>query len=144
MATNPASEYPQEPNPNSQLDAGLEKLSGELERIVFSGDETGYTVLRVHAPRQPDLVTVVGSLPGVQPGERLEMEGHWVNHPKYGLQFQVTRYTSLLPASSNAIKRYLSSRFVKGIGPVMAGRLVDLFGEDTLDSSLDKTVLTRR
>ncbi|MDP6452678.1 MAG: ATP-dependent RecD-like DNA helicase [SAR202 cluster bacterium] len=133
MATNPTSEQPSRPGAGSQVDAGLEKLSGELERIVFSGDESGYTVLRVHAPRQQDLVTVVGSLPGVQPGERLDMEGRWVNHPKYGLQFQVVRYTSLLPASSNAIKRYLSSRFVKGIGPVMAGRLVDLFGEDTLE-----------
>jgi exodeoxyribonuclease V alpha subunit len=133
MATNPISGQPGGPSAGPLADAGLEKLSGELERIVFSGDESGYTVLRVHVPRQQDLVTVVGSLPGVQPGERLEMEGRWVNHPKYGLQFQVTRYTSLLPASSNAIKRYLSSRFVKGIGPVMAGRLVDLFGEDTLE-----------
>jgi exodeoxyribonuclease V alpha subunit len=133
MTTDPASQKPNGPGVSSSADVGLEKLSGELERIVFSGDESGYTVLRVHVPRQHDLVTVVGSLPGVQPGERLEMDGRWVNHPKFGLQFQVSRYTSLLPASANAIKRYLSSSFVKGIGPVMAGRLVDLFGEETLD-----------
>ena len=110
-----------------------ETLRGELERLVYSGDESGYTVCRLRVPGKHDLVTVVGSLPGIQPGERLDLEGRWVNHAKYGLQFQASTYTSHLPASANAIKRYLSSNFVKGIGPVMAERLVDHFGEDTLD-----------
>ncbi len=110
----------------------VEKLQGEVERLVYSGDETGYTVCRLRAPGQEDLVTVVGSLPGVQPGERLQLAGRWLDHPKYGLQFQVDSYTSLLPATANAIRRYLASNLVKGIGPVMAGRLVDRFGDDTL------------
>ena len=108
-------------------------MRGEVERIVYSGDETGYTVCRLRVPGKLEFATVVGSLPGIQPGERLELEGRWLNHTKYGLQFQVSTYTSHLPASANAIKRYLSSSFVKGIGPVMAGRLVDRFGEDTLE-----------
>src|SRR5918996_4399040 len=111
----------------------LEKLQGEVERLVYSGDETGYTVCRLLAPGQEDLVTVVGNLPGVQPGERLELEGRWLQHSKYGLQFQVYRFTSLLPATANAIRRYLTSSLVKGIGPVLAGRMVDRFGDKTLD-----------
>jgi exodeoxyribonuclease V alpha subunit len=62
----------------------------------------------------------------------LSLEGRWLNQPKYGLQFEASQYTSHLPAATNAIKRYLSSNLVKGIGPVMAGRLVDRFGEETL------------
>jgi exodeoxyribonuclease V alpha subunit len=110
-----------------------EKLQGEVDRLVYNADETGYTICRLRVPGENDLATVVGSLPGIQPGERLMLEGRWVNHPKYGLQFQVSRYTSQVPATANAIKRYLSSNLVKGIGPVMAGRLVDRFGDDTLE-----------
>lgn len=117
----------------SQNTAATEKVQGEVERLVYSGDETGYTVCRLRVASQRDLVTVVGSLPGIQPGERLELSGRWLNHPKYGLQFQVTNYVSHVPATANGIKRYLASNLVKGIGPVMAGRLVDSFGDDTLE-----------
>ena len=110
-----------------------EQLQGEVERLVYSGDETGYTVCRLRIPGQEELVTVVGNLPGVQPGERLKLAGRWLHHPKYGLQFQVYSYTSLLPATANAIRRYLSSSLVKGIGPVLAGRMADRFGDQTLD-----------
>ena len=105
----------------SQNTAATEKVQGEVERLVYSGDETGYTVCRLRVASQRDLVTVVGSLPGIQPGERLELSGRWLNHPKYGLQFQVTNYVSHVPATANGIKRYLASNLVKGIGPVMAG-----------------------
>ena len=84
-------------------------------------------------PGQYDLATVVGSLPGIQPGEQLNLEGHWFQNPKYGLQFQVSHYTSSLPATANAIRRYLGSNLVKGIGPVLAGRLVDRFEDETLE-----------
>ncbi|MDA1129739.1 MAG: ATP-dependent RecD-like DNA helicase [Chloroflexi bacterium] len=110
----------------------IERLKGEVERLVYSGDETGYTVCRIRVPGQYDLATVVGSLPGIQPGEQLDLEGHWFQNPKYGLQFQVSHYTSSLPATANAIRRYLGSNLVKGIGPVLAGRLVDRFEDDTL------------
>ena len=62
-----------------------------------------------------DLVTTVGPMSGIQPGERLSLEGRWLHHLKFGLQFQASRYTSRLPASADAIKRYLSSNRVKGI-----------------------------
>ena len=110
-----------------------EALQGEVERLVYSGDETGYTVCRLTVPGRTELATVVGILPGIQPGERLMLQGRWLNHPKYGLQFQVSGYETRLPATPNAIKRYRSSSLVRGIGPVMAGRLVDQFGEETLD-----------
>lgn len=110
-----------------------ERLQGEVERLVYSGDETGYTVCRLRIPGQAELVTAVGNLPSIQPGEQLRLEGRWLQHPKYGLQFQAFKYTSLLPATANAIKRYLGSSLIKGIGPVLASRMVDRFGTDTLD-----------
>lgn len=84
-------------------------------------------------PGQYDLATVVGSLPGIQPGEQLNLQGRWFQNPKYGLQFQVSHYTSSLPATANAIRYYLGSNLVKGIGPVLAGRLVDRFEDETLE-----------
>jgi exodeoxyribonuclease V alpha subunit len=71
-----------------------EKLQGEIDRLVYSADETGYTICRLRVPGQQEPLTVVGSLPGVQPGEKLSLEGRWVNHPKFGLQFQATHYIS--------------------------------------------------
>ena len=111
---------------------GQEQLEGEVERLVYSSEESGFTICRLKVPGQDDLVAVVGSMPGIQPGERLLLRGRWVNHPRHGYQFQVSSYHSLLPASANAIRRYLASRLVRGIGPVLAGRLVDRFGEETL------------
>ena len=119
--------------PTSQGAYQVEKLQGEVERLVYSADETGFTICRLRVSGQHDLVTAVGALPGIQPGERLSLEGRWVSNPKYGLQFQVSRYISQVPATANGIKRYLGSNLVKGIGPVMAGRLVDRFGDETLE-----------
>ena len=118
---------------STQAITRFEHLEGEVERIVYSGDETGYTVCRLVAPGSLALVTVVGAMPGIEPGERLILNGRWIHNPKYGLQLQVTKYTSRLPASANATMGYLSSSLVKGIGLIMAGRLADSFGGHSLD-----------
>ena len=111
---------------------GQEQLEGEVERLVYSSGESGFTICRLRVPGKDDLVPVVGPMPGIQPGERLLLRGRWANHPRHGYQFQVSSYHSLLPTSANAIRRYLASGLVRGIGPVLAGRLVDRFGEETL------------
>ena len=110
----------------------LEQLRGEVERLVYSSDESGFTICRLAVPGKADLVTVAGTMPGIQPGERLHLRGRWINHPVHGYQFRADSYSSQLPASANAVRRYLASSLVKGIGPVLAGRLVDCFGDDTL------------
>ncbi|MFF0447471.1 ATP-dependent RecD-like DNA helicase [Streptomyces sp. NPDC004609] len=109
-------------------------LEGVLERITYANDETGYTVARVDTGRgSGDLLTVVGSLLGAQPGESLRMEGRWGSHPQYGRQFTVENYTTVLPATIQGIRRYLGSGLIKGIGPRIAERIVDHFGVQTLD-----------
>ncbi|MFE7747889.1 ATP-dependent RecD-like DNA helicase [Streptomyces sp. NPDC057428] len=109
-------------------------LEGVLERITYTNEENGYTVARVDTGRGAgDLLTVVGSLLGAQPGESLRMEGRWGSHPQFGKQFQVDNYTTILPATIQGIRRYLGSGLIKGIGPVMADRITTHFGVDTLD-----------
>ncbi|MCA9866413.1 MAG: ATP-dependent RecD-like DNA helicase [Anaerolineales bacterium] len=115
-------------------------ISGSVERITFYNEENGYTVLRL----QPDvrgmlpyahgkqLVTVVGNLPEVNPGEWLKLTGQWLNHAKHGRQFQVELCEQSVPASVEGIKRYLGSGMVRGVGKVMAERIVNRFGADTL------------
>ncbi|MFD4719621.1 ATP-dependent RecD-like DNA helicase [Streptomyces sp. NPDC058423] len=109
-------------------------MTGVLERITYANEENGYTVARVDTGRgSADLLTVVGSLLGAQPGESLRMEGRWGSHPQYGKQFTVENYTTVLPATVQGIRRYLGSGLIKGIGPRIAERIVDHFGADTLD-----------
>lgn len=109
-------------------------LEGVLERITYANEENGYTVARVDTGRgSNDLLTVVGSLLGAQPGESLRMEGRWSSHAQYGKQFTVENYTTILPATIQGIRRYLGSGLIKGIGPVMADRITTHFGVDTLD-----------
>lgn len=109
-------------------------VEGVLERITYANEESGYTIARVDTGRGAgDLLTVVGSLLGAQPGESLRMEGRWGSHPQYGRQFTVENYTTLLPATIQGIRRYLGSGLIKGIGPKIADRIVEHFGTDTLD-----------
>ncbi|MYR75367.1 MULTISPECIES: ATP-dependent RecD-like DNA helicase [unclassified Streptomyces] len=113
---------------------GVCEVTGVLERITYANEENGYTVARVDTGRgSGDLLTVVGSLLGAQPGESLRMEGRWASHPQFGKQFQVDNYTTVLPATIQGIRRYLGSGLIKGIGPVMADRITTHFGVDTLD-----------
>ncbi len=108
-------------------------LEAVLERITFANEDTGYTVARVDVGRGGDLVTVVGALLGAQPGESLRMRGRWGSHPKYGKQFHVDDYRTVLPATTQGIRRYLGSGLIKGIGPKLAEKIVDHFGVDALE-----------
>jgi exodeoxyribonuclease V alpha subunit len=117
-------------SPHPQSQAVLEAV---LERITYANEDTGYTIARVATERTgPDLLTVVGALLGAQVGESLRLTGRWSSHPKYGKQFQVDSYTTVLPATIQGIRRYLGSGMIKGIGPMMAERMVGHFGSEIL------------
>jgi exodeoxyribonuclease V alpha subunit len=111
----------------------LTDLQGQIERITYFNEENGYTVAKIKIPGRHELVTVVGNLLSPTPGEVIKMRGEWVNNPKYGDQFKVIHYKSLVPASVKGIEKYLGSGLIKGIGPVMARRIVKKFGENTLE-----------
>ena len=111
----------------------METLNGILERIVFENPDTGYTVGRFSARGEPELVTIVGNLASVNPGESLILSGDWINNPKYGRQFQIEKSETIQPANVVGIRKYLGSGLIKGIGPKMATRIVNKFGMDTID-----------
>jgi exodeoxyribonuclease V alpha subunit len=111
----------------------LADLQGQIERITYTNDENGFAIAKVKVYGRRDLVTVVGNLMAPTPGEILKMQGEWANHPKYGEQFRVVHYKSLVPASIYGMEKYLGSGLIKGIGPIMAKRIVKAFGKETLD-----------
>lgn len=109
-----------------------ETLEGTVERVTYYSDETGYAVIRLQPRGRKTLVTVVGNLPEVNPGEYLRLSGNWMTHPQHGRQFKAEDCQQVLPATVEGIRKYLGSGLIKGIGPVIAGRIVKKFGVDTL------------
>src|SRR5208283_3566528 len=110
-----------------------DSINGVLESVVFSNKENGYLVGRVKARGHKEQVTIVGLLPDILPGESLTLTGDWTMHPKFGHQFKVTSYETSIPTTISGIEKYLSSGFIRGIGPTMAKRLTDKLGEGTLE-----------
>jgi exodeoxyribonuclease V alpha subunit len=113
--------------------AGRGTLEGVLERIVYVNPESGWSVVRLEVPGRPDAVTAVGHLPGVQPGESLRLSGAWVQDHRWGDQFKVESFVTVQPSTLVGMEKYLGSGLVRGIGRVMAARLVKRFGHDTFD-----------
>ncbi len=113
--------------------APRQTLEGTVERIVYAGEEDAWSVVRLTVPGREAPVTAVGNLLGVQPGETVRLSGAWVEDRKYGTQFRAASYVTVRPDTLGGIERYLGSGMVKGIGPVMARRLVARFGQETLD-----------
>ncbi len=111
----------------------METIFGYLERITYYNEETDFLVAKVHERGKPELTTIVGRLAGVTPGESLRLSGKWTRDRKFGEQFQVDRYETVVPATVNGIKKYLGSGLIRGIGPIMAERIVQAFGTETLD-----------
>ncbi len=100
--------------------------------MTFFNPENGYSVIRLK-PARGDVVTLVGNLPELTPGEHLRLQGEWIAHAEYGRQFKVERCEQTLPATVEGIRRYLGSGLIKGIGPRTADRIVETFGRETLD-----------
>ena len=111
----------------------LDSLEGILERITFFNEENNFIVARLNAGNSRDLVTIVGNMSCPNPGETLRLSGQWITDPKFGRQFRVESCLTVLPSTLTGIEKYLGSGLVKGIGPVMAKRIVALFGLETLD-----------
>src|ERR1700731_4115592 len=110
----------------------LGEIVGLVERVTFFNEESGFAVLRVKVREQRELVTVLGSLPSVSAGEWLTAEGLWVRDKQHGLQFKATVVKTVPPNTSEGVERYLAGGFVKGVGPVLAKKLVGHFGVEVL------------
>ena len=118
----------------------MENLTGTVERIVYQNDENHRTVARLKLAETntryraaQDLTTIVGPLPGINVGETLSLSGLWEVHPRHWRNFKVESFEPQLPSTAEGIRRYLGSGLIKGIGPKTAERIVERFGEETLE-----------
>ena len=109
----------------------MEIIQGVISAVVYQNYDNGYAVLRLNVGGGQG-VTVVGTIPLPAVGERLMVTGKWSNHSSYGRQFEAEFLERLMPQTSMEIMSYLSSRIIKGIGPRMAARIVEHFGDETL------------
>ncbi|HEK86628.1 MAG: ATP-dependent RecD-like DNA helicase [Candidatus Saccharicenans sp.] len=107
----------------------MECLEGTIEQVIYYNPDNGYSVFKVKTERGE--VTVVGNFPPLSPGEYLKLNGQWVNNQKFGQQFQMESFSLTLPASTKGIEKFLASGLIRGIGPVLAKRIVKKFGENT-------------
>ena len=113
--------------------AQTEQIAGLVERVTFHSEESGFGVLRIKARGHRELVTVVGTLPEVRAGEWLEGQGRWIINKEYGQQFQAEIIHTAPPTTVDGIEKYLASGIIKGIGPVLASRIVKKYKEGTFE-----------
>jgi len=109
----------------------MDYLEGAIEQILFYNPENGYSVFKFSIEDR-ESVTIVGTFPPLSPGERLKVTGKWEINPRFGHQFRVDNFIPSLPCSVKGIEKFLSSGLVKGLGPVLAKRIIKKFGEETL------------
>ncbi len=110
-----------------------EQVTGVIERITHHNPDNGYCVLRVVARGHRDVVTVIGNSQQVVAGEYVTATGAWVTDRNYGLQFKATEIKTNPPHTVEGIAKYLGSGLVKGVGPGYAKRIVEVFGDKTLE-----------
>lgn len=111
----------------------METIVGYVERITFQNSENGYTVAQLKISQIKDLICIVGTMPAIIPGVTIRCKGYWKQHLVHGRQFIVEEHQIEAPADILGIKKYLGSGLIKGIGPTYAGRIVEIFGLDTLN-----------
>ena len=106
-------------------------IEGTAAVLIYQNPENGYAVLRLET--EDGIVTAVGCMPGISPGEDLILKGKWIVHPSYGEQFKAEWAQRRMPVGSAAIFRYLATGSIKHIGPSKAKDIVDMFGDESLD-----------
>ncbi len=118
----------------------MDLLEGSVERVTYFNADNNYSVIRLRPARrqrslrpEDDLITVIGNLPELTPGENVRLHGVWTAHKDYGKQFKAEQCEQILPATVEGIRRYLGSGLIKGLGPRLAERIVEAFGAETLD-----------
>lgn len=108
------------------------KMQGRVDNVLYKNDENGYSVCDIET-ENGEIFTATGNMPYICVGEKVEIYGKWTKHRNYGRQFVVERLQKILPTSKNDILRYLSSGAIKGIGPKIAQKIVEQYGEDTFE-----------
>ena len=109
----------------------MSEIQGIIGDVVFHNEDNGYIIAHLNDNKQQ--ITVVGIVPYIGEGQNLKLKGEWVNHPQFGKQFKITSCEEIIPSSLIGIEKYLASGVIQGIGPVTAKKIVQRFGEDTMN-----------
>jgi len=111
------------------------ELQGRIEKVLFSNADNGYAVLVLRCSSNADMqdITAVGTILSPRVGETLIVHGTWIEHQRFGRQFQIKRHETVIPTSVEGLERYLGSGLIKGLGPDLAGRIIKKFGHNTLE-----------
>ncbi|MDD5482757.1 MAG: ATP-dependent RecD-like DNA helicase [Kiritimatiellae bacterium] len=117
---------------NAPPSNNAETVSGTVQRIIYRDENTAYTVCSLKPDAGHDEITVVGASAAIWPGERLQVSGRWTRHKTHGVQFNADKIVCIEPRTVSGIKKYLASGLIKGVGEMLAERLVKKFGTDTL------------
>ncbi len=119
----------------------MDEIRGTIQTITYHSEQNGFTVakLRVENSRPDELIPIVGHLPAIRTGESLILKGSWSQHKQFGMQFNFQEYQIVYPTTLAGMERYLASGFIKGLGPKLAQRIIQYFGEESL-SILDQHI----
>jgi len=109
----------------------MECIEGTIEQVIYYNPENGYSVFKVKT--ETEEITVVGNFPPLSPGECLKLTGRWEKNARFGQQFQMESFSLTLPSSVRGLEKFLSSGLIRGIGPVLAQRIVKKFGTKTAE-----------
>lgn len=112
----------------------FDRLTGTVERVTFHNEENGFSVLRVKVTGRKEPVAVVGHVPSIAAGERIDAEGGWITDRTHGLQFKAEHIATRAPTGRDAVARFLGSGLIAGVGPALAERIVQTLGADALDA----------
>ncbi len=103
-----------------------------VERITYTDEEKGFSVIKIKASGYSNLITVVGNISSINVGSVITAKGNFITNKKFGKQFSVTSWEETLPSDVYGIEKYLGSGLIKGVGPKFAKLIVETFGSDTL------------
>lgn len=118
---------------SSEAAAQSDALRGVVMRVTYRNPENSYSVIQCAVKDEKEAVTVVGYCLDFSVGTELLVEGHYIEHPKFGQQFNATSASEVEPTSLEGIEKYLGSGLIKGIGSQTAKKIVETFGEETLE-----------
>lgn len=107
------------------------ELTGEIETIIYRNETNGYTIANMIVDSEE--ITLVGYLPFVNKGDYIKVQGKIVNHPDYGEQLKVDTFEKVMPQTLDALEKYLGNGLIKGVGPATAKKIVEKFGEQTIE-----------
>jgi len=110
----------------------MDYIEGTVESIVYYSSDTGYHICKF-VLEDLQTMTIIGNFPPLSPGEVIKIKGKWELNPKFGKQYRVENYIPVMPSSAKGIEKFLSSGLIHGIGPVLAKRIVNQFGVNTID-----------